>query len=76
MLNFKINPQHFSTKLKGFFRSRPEKVRSLRPDLSGNPFFWERSEAEIPKKRLGTEGGNRRQKKIIFDANRLKAEIN
>lgn len=66
MLNFKINPQHFSTKLKGFFRSRPEKVRSLRPDLSGNPFFWERSEAEIPKKRLGTEGGNRRPKNKNF----------
>jgi hypothetical protein len=64
MLNFKINPQHFSTKLKGFFRSRPEKVRSLRPDLSGNPFFWERSEAEIPKKRLGTERSGDTQKKI------------
>lgn len=40
-------------------------VRKLRPDLSGNPFFlhWEKI---WQKKRLRTEGGIWRQKKLNF----------
>ena len=51
---------------KGFFVSKLEKKRSLRPGLNGNPFFG--AAFSGGEKRLGVEDGNVRPNKIKYDS--------